>query len=188
MYNSHIQQVQDQCLKRFNFMLCEYWCEQTGWQNIRCLTYTELLYALWLSTVWSHLFSSVSALDKIQKIHYEAEPCQPPSIPSNWGDTLSKGPEIQSRMRFICSRFNFAQAPVKNIRTDTSWQPTFQRQLGVTTYCSVSCWSLLRNNNMAINFQTFTSSFGSRRFSACDQSSRCVVFPPRSAFLFDLGV
>ena len=33
------------------------------------------------------------------------------------------------------------------------------------------CWSLLRNNNAAINLQTFTSSYGSRRFSACDQCS-----------------
>jgi len=35
------------------------------------------------------------------------------------------------------------------------------------------CWSLLRNNSTAINPQTFTSSFSSRRFSACDQGSHC---------------
>jgi len=29
-------------------------------------------------------------------------------------------------------------------------------------------WSLLRNNNTATNLQKFTSSYGSRRFVACD--------------------
>ena len=31
-------------------------------------------------------------------------------------------------------RFNFAKAPVKNVETDTTWQPTFRRQLGVTMH------------------------------------------------------
>ena len=46
----------------------------------------------------------------------------------------------------------------------------------VGTDCSI--WFLLRNNNTAIiNLQTFTSSYGSRRFSACDQQgSHCVFF------------
>jgi len=33
---------------------------------------------------------------------------------------------------------------------------------------------------MTINLQTFTSSYCSRRFSACDQGSHCVFFAPRS--------
>ena len=44
------------------------------------------------------------------------------------------------------------------------------------------CWSLWRNNNTAINPQKFTSSYGSRRFSVCDQGCHCGVFPFRSAF------
>jgi len=28
--------------------------------------------------------------------------------------------------------FNFAEVPVRNVETDTIWQPTLQRQLGVT--------------------------------------------------------
>jgi len=48
-------------------------------------------------------------------------------------------------------------------------------------------WSILRSNNTAINLQTSTSSYGSRRFVACDQSSHCVFFPPRSTFLVELG-
>jgi len=35
---------------------------------------------------------------------------------------------------FTCPRFTFAEAPVKNVKTDTSWQPTFKRQLGVNMY------------------------------------------------------
>jgi len=31
-------------------------------------------------------------------------------------------------------------------------------------------WSLLRNNNTAINLQMFTSSYSSRCFAACDQA------------------
>jgi len=36
--------------------------------------------------------------------------------------------------RFTCLRLHFAEAPVKDVRTDTIWQPTIQRQLGVTMY------------------------------------------------------
>ena len=35
---------------------------------------------------------------------------------------------------FTCSRFNFVEAPVKNVKTDTIWQPTLQRQLGDHSY------------------------------------------------------
>jgi len=35
---------------------------------------------------------------------------------------------------FTCPRFNFAEALVKNVKTDTIWQPTLQRQLGVSMY------------------------------------------------------
>jgi len=35
---------------------------------------------------------------------------------------------------FTCSRFNFAEAPVNNVNTDTIWQPTFQKQLGVSVH------------------------------------------------------
>jgi len=31
-------------------------------------------------------------------------------------------------------RFNFAEAPVKNVKTDTMWYLTLQRQLGVTMH------------------------------------------------------
>ena len=43
---------------------------------------------------------------------------------------------------------------------------------------------LLRNNNTAINFQTFTSSYGSRRFTARDHGFHCGVFPPRQARIY----
>jgi len=46
---------------------------------------------------------------------------------------------------------------------------------------------LYRLTITAINHQTFTSSCGSRRFSACDQGSHCGVYPPRSAFFSRLG-
>jgi len=31
-------------------------------------------------------------------------------------------------------RFNFAEAPVKIVKTDTIWHPTLQRHLGVTMH------------------------------------------------------
>jgi len=39
-------------------------------------------------------------------------------------------------------------------------------------------WSLLRNNNTAINLQMFTSSYGSRRFASWDQGSYWGFFLP----------
>jgi len=46
-----------------------------------------------------------------------------------------------------------------------------QRQFAEPASGLFYCWSLLRNNNTAINLHMFTSSYGSRRFSACDQGS-----------------
>ena len=44
-------------------------------------------------------------------------------------------------------------------------------------------WSLWPNSNTAINLQVFSSSYGSRRFAACDQGSHLeFYFPPRSVF------
>jgi len=43
-------------------------------------------------------------------------------------------------------------------------------------------WSLLRNNNTAINLQMFTSSYGSRRFAACDQGSHWGSFSTQICF------
>jgi len=40
----------------------------------------------------------------------------------------------------MCPRFNFADASVKNVKTDTIWQPTLQRQLGVTSGDSKGVW------------------------------------------------
>jgi len=57
------------------------------------------------------------------------------------------------------------------------------RNLGAD--CSI--WSELRNNNTAINLQTFTSSSGSRRSSACDQGPYCGIFS-QICFLDDLRV
>jgi len=50
------------------------------------------------------------------------------------------------------------------------------------------CWSLLHNNNTAINLQKFPSSYGKRRFSAWVQGSHCRLFPPGSALLVDMSV
>ena len=49
-------------------------------------------------------------------------------------------------------------------------------------------WSLLCNINTAINLQMFTSSYGNKRFAACDQDSHCGFFLLKSDFLVDLGV
>jgi len=48
--------------------------------------------------------------------------------------------------------------------------PLLSRQKEVAKYScgSYYCWSLLRNNGMAADLQRFTSSYGSRRFAACD--------------------
>jgi len=40
----------------------------------------------------------------------------------------------------------------------------------------------LWRNNIAINLQMFSSSYGSRSFASCDQGSHWVFFPPRSVF------
>jgi len=45
-----------------------------------------------------------------------------------------EAPYTRLAQRFTCPRFNFAEASVKNIKTDTIWQPTLQRQSGVTVY------------------------------------------------------
>jgi len=36
--------------------------------------------------------------------------------------------------RSKCPRFNYAEALVKTVKTDTFWQPTLQRRLGVTMH------------------------------------------------------
>ena len=46
-------------------------------------------------------------------------------------------------------------------------------ELASGLFCS---WYLLRINNTAINPETYTSCYGSRHFSACDQGSHCGVF------------
>ena len=48
-----------------------------------------------------------------------------------------------------------------------------QRQVGKLASGLLYSWSLSRNNNTAINLEMFISSYGSRRFSACDQGSHC---------------
>jgi len=48
-------------------------------------------------------------------------------------------------------------------------------------------WSLLRNNNMAINLQMFTSSYGNRRFAACDQGLPLSVFSTQIWFFSRLA-
>jgi len=88
--------------------------------------------------------------------------------------------------------FQLCRSTGQNVKPDTIWQSTLQRQLGVTMYCGsyvvnlfkhammrlqfahvrsfacrskfaklagglFCCWSLLRDNNTAINTQTFTS-------------------------------
>ena len=50
------------------------------------------------------------------------------------------------------------------------------------------CWSLLRNNNTAINPQTLTSSCGGKGFSACYQGSHCGFSTQICFFLADMGV
>jgi len=53
-----------------------------------------------------------------------------------------------------------------------------QKQVAKLTSGLLYSWSLLRNNNTAINLQMFTSSYGSRRFAACDQGSHLGFFHP----------
>jgi len=57
-----------------------------------------------------------------------------------------------------------------------------QRQVAKLSSGLFCCWSLLRNSTMAMNLQTITSSYGSRRFAACDQGSHWGFFSRRSAF------
>ena len=52
------------------------------------------------------------------------------------------------------------------------------RQVAILASHLLYSWSSLCNNNMAINLQMFTSSYGSRRFSACDQDSHWGFFHP----------
>jgi len=47
-----------------------------------------------------------------------------------WFPTAPKSESMPS----TCSRFNFAKAPVKGVKTDTIWQPTLHKRLGVTMY------------------------------------------------------
>ena len=62
-----------------------------------------------------------------------------------------------------------------------------QRQVAKLTSGLFYSWSLLRNNNTAINLQMFTLSHSSLRFTACDQGSHCFFHPDlffsRSVFL-----
>jgi len=46
-----------------------------------------------------------------------------------------------------------------------------ERQVAKLASGLLYSWSLLRNNKTAINLQIFTSSYGSKRFTACDQGS-----------------
>jgi len=61
----------------------------------------------------------------------------------------------------------------------TRWILCLQRQVAELTSELLYCQSLSRNNNMVINLETFTSSYGSRRFAECDQQgSHCGFFHP----------
>jgi len=55
----------------------------------------------------------------------------------------------------LCSRLNFAEAPVNSARTDTIWQPTLQRQLGVTMYGGSYVVSLLKQKVVSQKKRTF---------------------------------
>jgi len=57
-----------------------------------------------------------------------------------------------------------------------------QRQVAKLASGLLYSWSLLRNNNTVIHLEMFTSSYGSRRFAACDQGSHWGFFPSRSVF------
>jgi len=57
-----------------------------------------------------------------------------------------------------------------------------QRQVAKLASGLLCSWSLLRNNNTALNLQMFTLSYGSRRFGARGQGTHLRVFPPRSVF------
>jgi len=51
------------------------------------------------------------------------------------------------------------------------------------------CGSLLRTNNTALNPQMFTSSYGSRRFSACDHAGLPLLgVSTQICFVVALGV
>jgi len=57
-----------------------------------------------------------------------------------------------------------------------------QRQFAKLASGLLYSWSLLRNNNTAINLQMLTSSYSSRRFAAWDQGSHCFFFHPDTFF------
>ena len=63
-----------------------------------------------------------------------------------------------------------------------------QRQIAKLASGLLYSWSLLRNNNTVINLSMFSSSYGSRRFAACDQGLQLRVFSTQICFLVDLGV
>jgi len=54
--------------------------------------------------------------------------------------------------------------------------PCLQKEVAKLANGLFYCWPLLHTNNTELNLQTFTSSYSSRRFSACDQGSYCVFF------------
>jgi len=66
----------------------------------------------------------------------------------------------------------------KSLKVKALWQ----RQIAKLANGLLYSWSLWRNNNTTINFQMFSSSYGSSRFATCDQGSHCGLFPPRSDF------
>jgi len=58
-----------------------------------------------------------------------------------------------------------------------------QKQVAKLASRLLYSWSLLRNNNTAVNLQKFTPSYGSRRFAACYQGSHWGFFSTQICFL-----
>jgi len=52
--------------------------------------------------------------------------------------------------RSTCSRFNFTEPLVKNVKTDTTCQPTLQRRLGVTMYGGSCVFDLVQTESCII--------------------------------------
>ena len=71
----------------------------------------------------------------------------------------ARPPKRLAQLRSVShALFNFAKAPVKNVKIDAIWQPTLQRQLGVTTYIRSTVINLFKQKAVSQNdlFATVT--------------------------------
>jgi len=76
-----------------------------------------------------------------------------------WQSRDCEAPKRSAQTRSVshAPSFQVAEAPAKNVKTDTIWQPTLQRQLEVTMYDGLHVVNLFKYAMMILQFANVRS-------------------------------